>query len=491
MISINLPSAQLGLNVSDPLDNMESEYAIQMDNLIPDTDGDRVRKGFVQKTSDAETVLIPVNVYGNEKIIASNGAKLKVYSVKDFSVIETDDTQYRSDEWTYCNFTDGAGLVHTFLANGVDIPIDYTTELKASTFTIPEGCYLDNPLSFKNRLYFVAGDFDICYSAVQSISGELTKFSMGSYFKKGGRILTIANWTQDAGSGSDDLFVVISTEGEVLIYKGLSPESDDWSMIGTFQIPKPVGKRCCSMLGADLIIITEKGYFPLSDVLSNLRANRTSISKNLNGIMREKNMDKRWDIFFYAKEGLLIVNAPSNVSKYAYEQHVLNFNTNAWCRFVGMSAESWCVIGDRAFFCNGDGIFEAFVGYTDNGQPIVYQVQRAYNQFGIPYKKQLMRIVPRYNAIGTPEMYKKVNVDFNDGKKGIISLSQQKGVSSYWDEAIWDDAFWSDEFNAYSTRSGVVSKAGNYISLGYWGRTKQEIVLYSSGLIIKNGKGHI
>ena len=259
MISINLPSAKLGLNVSDPLDNMASEYAIQMDNLIPDTDGDRVRKGFVQKTSDAETVLIPVNVYGNEKIIASNGAKLKVYSVKDFSVIETDDTQYRSDEWTYCNFTDGAGLVHTFLANGADIPIDYTTELKASTFTIPEGCYLDSPLSFKNRLYFVAGDFDICYGAVQSISGALTKFSMGSYFKKGGRILTIANWTQDAGSGSDDLFVVISTEGEVLIYKGLSPESDDWSMIGTFQIPKPVGKRCCSMLGADLIIITEKG----------------------------------------------------------------------------------------------------------------------------------------------------------------------------------------------------------------------------------------
>jgi hypothetical protein len=262
-------------------------------------------------------------------------------------------------------------------------------------------------------------------------------------------------------------------------------------MIGTFQIPKPVGKRCCSMLGADLIIITEKGYFPLSDVLSNLRANRTSISKNINGIMREKNMDKRWDIFFYAKEGLLIVNAPSNISRYAYEQHVLNFNTNAWCRFVGLNAESWCVVDDRAFFCNTNGIFEAFTGYTDNGQPIIYQIQRAYNQFGTPYKKQLMRLVPRFTSAGIPELYKKVNIDFNEGKKAFISISQQKGVSSYWDEAIWDESFWSDEFNAYSSRTSLTSKAGNYISIGYWGRTKQEIILYSSGLIIKNGKGHI
>lgn len=491
MININLPSTQLGLNVSDPLDNMAGEFAIQMDNIIPDTDGDRVRKGFIQKSSNSETVLIPVNVSGRERIIASNELKLKVYSIQDFSIIETNEKQYRSDEWTYCHFTDGAGLVHTFLANGADIPIDYTDSLKDSTFTIPEGSYLDCPLSFKNRLYFVAGGFDVCYGAVQSISGELKKFSVGSYFKKGGKILTIANWSQDAGSGSDDLFVIISTQGEVLIYKGLSPESDDWSMIGTFQIPKPVGKRCCSMLGADLIVITEKGYFPLSDVLSNLRANRTSISKNINGIMRDRNMSKRWDIFFYEKEGLLIVNAPSNISKYAYEQHVLNFNTNAWCRFVGLNAESWCVVGDRAFFCNKNGIFEAFVGNTDNGDYIVYQVQRAYNQFGTPFKKQIMRLVPRFSCSGLPELYKKINIDFNENKKLQINLSQQKGVSSYWDESIWDENFWSDEFISYSTRTSLTSKAGNYISIGYWGRTKQEVVLYSSGLIIKNGKGHI
>ena len=102
-----------------------------------------------------------------------------------------------------------------------------------------------------------------------------------------------------------------------------------------------------------------------------------------------------------------------------------------------------------------------------------------------------MRLVPRFTSAGIPELYKKVNIDFNEGKKAFISISQQKGVSSYWDEAIWDESFWSDEFNAYSSRTSLTSKAGNYISIGYWGRTKQEIVLYSSGLIIKNGKGHI
>lgn len=491
MTSVNLPSSQLGLNISDPLDNMQPNYAIQMDNLIPDNDGDRIRKGFVKVCDDGYNVLTTVNREGSRKILAATNDTIDVYDVNDFSTVEQTKSGFGSEDWVGVPFTDGSGAQHTIIANGVDTPQDYTTSLNDVGFTIPAGVKLDRPLSFKNRLYFIGGDFDLYYGGVQSIAGSLTQFSIGSYFRQGGRILTIANWTQDAGDGVNDLLVVVSTEGEVLIYSGTSPEATDWAMVGVFRIPRPIGKRCLTMLGADLICITEKGYLPLSSVLSDLRANRTTINRSIDGIVGERDRTKRWDIFFYSKAGLLIVNAPSTVSGYAYEQHVLNFNTNAWCRFIGMDADSWCVCGDRLFFCNSKGIYEANKGYSDNGANIVFQIQKAYNQFGTPFKKQLMRIVPRYWCAGTPQLFKRINVDFNEGKKSSVQLQKQSENSSYWDEAIWDENFWSDEFTAYYLRASVSSRTGSYISLGYYGRTREELVIYSTGLIIKNGQGHI
>ena len=491
MTTVNLPSSQLGLNISDPLDSMQQNYAIQMDNLIPDNDGDRVRKGFEQVCTTGYNVLGTVNRATVKKVLAFKNDSVDVYDLSDFTTAEQTKTGLGSEEWVGVPFTDGSGAQHTIFANGVDTPLDYTNSLNDVGFTIPQGVLLDRPLAFKNRLYFIGGDFDLYYGGVQSISGELTKFSMGSYFRQGGRILTIANWTQDAGDGVNDLFVVVSTEGEVLIYSGTSPEADDWAMVGVFRIPRPIGKRCLTMLGADLICITEKGYLPLSSVLSDLRANRTTINRSIDGIVGERDRNKRWDIFFYSKAGLLIVNAPSTVSGYAYEQHVLNFNTNAWCRFIGMDADSWCVCGDRLFFCNSKGIFEGNKGYTDNGESITFQVQKAYNQFGTPFKKQLMRIKPRYYCAGEPQLYKKINVDFNDGKKSFVQVQKQSGYSTYWDETVWDENFWSDEFTAYYLRASVSSKAGSYISLGFYGKTKEELVLYSTGLIIKDGGGHI
>lgn len=484
-----LSSSFGGLNVADPLDNMGAQYAIQMDNIIPDADADRVRKGYIQVIDDPISVLIPVLRGSTKKIIGAHITDLTVYD-SDYAVLETKNT-FSRDDWSYADFTDGSGNVHTILANGADTPQDYTTSLANVGYTLTGFSGLDTPLSFKNRLYFICGDWDICYSGVQSISGTLTKFSMGSFFKKGGKLLTLANWTQDAGNGADDLFVLISTEGEVIIYSGLSPEADDWNMIGTFTIPKPVGKHCCAQLGADLIIITQKGYFPLSSVLSNLRANRTGINEKVDGITKDRDFTKRWEIHYRPSTNWIIVNLPAKSGVYSYEQHICNLNTNAWCRFVGMDANSWCVLGDDLYFCNGSGIYKADTGTTDNGQNIIFILQKAYNNFGTPLKKQLMRVVPHYYSQSDETIYKRISTDFKDGKNRIFVQRSNSGISTFWDIPYWDSSFWSDEYNVYSVRGSVTSRIGNYISVGYYGRVRNDFALYSTGLIIKQGTGHI
>ncbi len=484
----DLSSSYGGLNVADALDNMQPQYAIQMDNIIPDVDGDRVRKGYIKKLSTATSVLIPILRGNTKKLIGAHVQDLTVYN--DFEV-ESSKSGFSSDNWTYADFTDGAGAVHTILANGSDTPQDYTSSLSDVGYTLTGFPSLDCPLAFKNRLYFISGDWQIAYSGVQSISGELTAFDVGSFFKKGGKLLSIANWTQDAGNGADDLFVLISTEGEVLIYAGTSPETYDWRMIGTFSIAKPVGKRCFSQLGADLILITQRGYFPLSTVLSDLRANRALLNQKIDGITQGRDFTKRWEIHYRPSTNWLIVNVPSDTGIYSNEQHVCNLNTNAWCRFVGMDANSWAVLGDELYFCNGQGIFQADTGTTDEGANITFCLQKAYNNFGTPLKKQLMRVVPHYYSTTDETIYKKILSDFGNGKNRIFVHRENSGISSYWDTAIWDESFWSDEINVHSTRGSVTSRVGNYISVGYYGRVRNEFIIYSTGLIIKQATGHI
>ena len=485
----NLSSSYGGLNVADALDNMQPQYAFQMDNIIPDVDGDRVRKGYININETATSELIPILRGSDRYMIGTHITDLTVYD-EDWVVKQTK-SGFSSDYWASADFTDGAGVVHTILANGFDTPQDFTTSLSDVGYTLTGFDNLDCPLSFKNRLYFISDNWQIAYSGVQSISGQLTAFDMGSYFKKGGKLLSIANWTQDAGNGADDLLVLISTEGEVLIYSGTSPESDDWRMIGTFSITKPVGKRCWTQLGADLIIITQRGYFPLSSVLSDLRANRVMLNQKIDGITKGRDFTKRWEIHYRPSTNWLIVNAPSDTGIYSYEQHVCNLNTNAWCRFVGMDANSWAVVGDDLFFCNGSGIWQADVGNTDDGMSVTFCIQKAYNNFGTPLKKQLMRVVPHYYSASNETIYKKIISDFGQGKNRVFVNREDSGVSTYWDTAIWDESYWSEEVNVHSTRGSVTSKVGNYISVGYYGRVRNEFVLYSSGLIIKDCKGHI
>ena len=245
------------------------------------------------------------------------------------------------------------------------------------------------------------------------------------------------------------------------------------------------------MVGADIIILTENGYLPLSSVLSDLRANRTAVSAKINPVVFGRDFTAKWEIHFYSKKGWLIVNAPSLLSGYSHEQHVLNINTNAWCRFLGMDGQSWCVLFDKLYFCNGKGIFQADVGTTDDGNWIMFQIQKAYNNFGTPNRKQLMRMVPRFSSYAENEFYKRINSDFKEGRNRILINQDNYGYSSYWDTSIWDVNYWSDEYTAYTTRASVTSRTGSFISVGLYGRTKAELTFYSTGLMLKECDGHI
>jgi hypothetical protein len=345
------------------------------------------------------------------------------------------------------------------------------------------------PCAFKNRMYFADVDaLSIEYSGVQYITGELTKFDLGSLFKFGGHIVNIANWTQDAGLGMDDLLCIFTSEGEVAVYSGTSPEEDDWTLTGIFRISKPIGINCTCKVGGDLCVITQGGYFPLSAVLSQDRANKCNISDKINPIVMGKDFTKNWSCLWYAKQGWLMVNAPSQDTGFEYEQHVLNTKTGGWCRFVGWDANSWVELDDNIYFCNSNGLFQADKGTTDNGQKITYYMQKAYSTYNMEQIKQVLLVKERNKTLSQEYIGTRIGVDFElqDQQAHLVNLN---GTQTMWDVAIWDKSFWSTERPVTQLKSPVNSTFGDFVSVGILGQSANSLEFYGFEAKIKVGTG--
>lgn len=491
-MKINIPSSQGGLNLKDSLDAMEPRYAIQMDNIIPDTNRDVLRNGFELLNDEPAACLMAHREQGNMQLLCADDGV--VYEVAGQERTQLADG-FSSDDWQYCSFTDAAGKVHTVLTNGAAADNVHMVQENSGSLTMTsaynDAVNLIAPCNFKNRMYFaIKNTLIIKYSGVQAIAGDLTNYNLGSLFKMGGRIVNIATWTQDGGTGMDDLLCVFTSEGEVAVFGGTSPDATDWQLNGVFMISKPIGINCTCKIGGDLVVITQGGYFPLSNVLSTDRANRCEVSDKINPIVIGKNFAANWSVTWYAKKGWVLINAPSTDTGFSYEQHVYNSKTGGWCRFVGMDALYWVELNDNLYFCNTLGIFQADKGTTDNGQKITYYLQKAYSQYELPQIKQVLLVKERNRTEGQEYIGTRIGVDFliQDPYARMIPI---EGTQNYWDIAIWDKSFWSNETPLIQLKSPIFSTFGDFISVGILGQSSHSLEFYGLEAKIKVGTGDV
>ena len=155
---VNLPSSQGGLNLKDSLDAMDIRYAIQMDNILPDTNRDVLRGGCKLLTDTPANTLMTFNQKGDEALLFSyEGDVYKLNSDNTETLLQAG---FTNDDWQYCSFTDGGGNVNTVLTNGVDnvqrVYDDNGTLTMASTYN--SATSLNSPCAYKYRMYFAVND---------------------------------------------------------------------------------------------------------------------------------------------------------------------------------------------------------------------------------------------------------------------------------------------------------------------------------------------
>jgi hypothetical protein len=450
----SIPAPTGGLNAKDPIADMSENEAVIMDNYFPNPSSVENRNGSVLHASGMTGYVDTIAVYNdgvNQSMFAVVGGE--IFDTTSAGAVGTAEvTGLTNSRFQHINFGTAGGYT-LMMVNGEDKMQLYdgsawredgdTTTVTG--FDTADAIHINN---FKNRVWLIEKNtMNAWYLPVSSIGGAANNIDLSGIFKLGGYLMAMGNWTIDNAAGIDDYAVFITSEGEVALYKGTDPSSaSTWALVGTFRMGRPLGRRCMAKAGADVLVITTDGAFPLSKALLTDRsqlnlAATDKISKLINTDTVAYFNNYGWQPIIFPSGNKLIINVPQIESTVSI-QYVMNTQHGAWCRFTGWDAACFEIMNDRLFYGTQGAVIEADIGTSDQGNEITGYIQQAFSFFG---KKGLQKIFRMARPIFQSEAFifptTRMNVDFDLSRK-LPLQTEQVGVGAEWDVATWDEANW-------------------------------------------------
>ena len=498
---ITLPSPIMGLNRKDSIAAMNPLFAVRMDNYIP-------MDSYVELRSGYSTYYKQVEPYPVKTLAAyhypSHNKFFGVWNGKIWDITSTADVTDMEVTLTndYCQTVQYKNYL--FFMNGADTPqafyVDSNNDEHIGDWgfsgTGLTGSKIIAAAVSHEFIWFVEkGSLKAWYPNVAgSISGTLNSFDLSQIAKFGGELVAVANWTIDGGIGIDDYTAFITSEGEVLVYYGSNPnDADSWSLKGSYKISKPIGYRCTMQYQGDVVIICQDGYFPMGKALATANAGDSLVafSDNIRGLVIDrtsKNKDRKgWQGIIYTKKGYAIFNVPVAQQ---FEQHVININTGAWCRFTGLRAFCWCIFDDDIYFGSDDAIYQFDNANSDNGVAIEGVVEQAFADFGVPNIKKVTLLNPRTSASAPFQLTCYVDTDY---KKRELTYTNNIGINngSLWDVSPWNTSNWAvNTANDINSQWLMCSGVGFKIGIVFKTKTRGILVdWYDTGVRFDVGSG--
>ena len=466
----SLPAPVGGWNVRDSLANMAPTDAVILENMFPSVSNVVLRGGYSNWATglpgQVETLMTYAGLSVQELYAASGSG---IYDVTNTGAVGAAVVSGLTNiRWEHTNITTAGGS-YLMAVNGVDTALLYDGAAWTNpTITGVSSAVLHNVTLFKNRLWFTeTNTLKAYYLPTSSIGGAAEQFDLTSVAQLGGYLVSCATWTIDAGYGSDDNLAFVTSNGEVIVYRGTDPASaSTWSLIGVWSLGAPIGNRCFLKYGGDLLLLTINGLFPLSQVLQTEQtAPQTALSDKIQGAIAAATSTYQnsfgWQIVFSAKNNAIWVNVPFGLG--TQQQFVMNNITRAWCNFKGWPANCWEIFDDEPYFGGNTVVGKAWddtVG--DNGANIVSDTLQAFNYFdsrGV--KKYFTRARPSIYTNGQPSVFLGINVDF-ELTTTASTVAFAPSNTGYWDTGVWDTSTWGSGPAMSSNWQGVTG-------LGYCG----------------------
>ena len=299
---------------------------------------------------------------------------------------------------------------------------------------------------FKNRLYFTQKDtLKVWYLPVNSLGGAASQLDFGGVARNGGFLQGMATWTIDAGQGADDYAVFVTNMGEVIVYNGTDPDdAATWALKGVWQLGYVFSRRCFYKWSGDILLLTQDGLVPLASALQSSRLDpRVNITDKIFFAISQAadaySNEFGWQVIYYAKPNMLIINIPSPLG---VEQYCMHTISKAWCNFTGINAKCFELHNDDIYFGGSGFVGKFFDTNADNGAQISATCQQAYSYFDTPgQQKRFTMVRPTFLVdVGAPGIYCGINTDFQtQNNLGKVTFQPFVSTTGIWDVATWDN----------------------------------------------------
>jgi hypothetical protein len=466
-----------GLNDFDSLVSMKKTEALKLTNFFPGTTRVEKRKGYSSHSDTASanaiyTLAELVTAAGANKLLAITSAAEAFDVTTDTPSVVTWATAGTIGRWQTVPM---AGRLLMF--NGTDTPQNWDggAALADSTYTSTgwlTATAIIQGISHRNRLYVVVKDStSFGYGdTVDAYQGQLNEVPLASVLRLGGSLMFVATWSFDDGGGLEDLLVVMSTEGEVLIYSGSYPGDSAWQKVAQWNLPKPLGRQAFIAWGKDLLLLTEGGIISLAYLMQEGTATEDLlyVSRKIQNSFRQVARDYRandgWQGVVYPDGPWLLVNVPKAANDKS-DQYVMNLITRAWCKFTGWNALCWSLLDGNIYFGASDGVvYRANNTQSDNTGDINVELMTAFWDCNLPGRQKLFNMArPLVASSGNLEFVMDVDVDYQEG---VIAdtVSVTASDLAMWDTATWDVDEW-DLGLAYYSEWQAVSGMGDAASI--------------------------
>ena len=487
----SIPFPVEGWDTVSPIAEMSPKRALVMDNFIPRQAWGELRRGWASHSPTAGTGVVESlmayqsNSGSDDALFAACDDGSGGYALYD--VTETVSTAVvtglSNSRFQHVNFTTTGGHF-LYAVNGADDPQIWNgTAWSNPTITGATASDFIHINAFKKRLFFCANNkIGFYYLPVDSIQGAVSYYELGNVFSMGGYLMAMGTWTIDGGSGVDDHAVFYSSRGQIAVFAGTDPgDATAWRLVGVFNMPSPLGRRCMCKVGGDLYLVSVSGVLPLSRslILDIAAVNNVAITQNISPTMTSSAQlygeNFGWQLIGYPRGTLAILNVPVTEGELSY-QYVMNTLSGAWCRFLGQNAACWELFNDRLFFGAADGLVcEADVAASDGGVAITGDIKTAFNYFGMRgQQKRFPMLRPLITSDNRISPLVTLNVDFQDSiPSGVPSTNTNSAI--YWNQFNWDAAYWPP---AETTSSNWVSVSG----IGYCAAVRLRAVASVSGI---------
>jgi hypothetical protein len=192
-----------------------------------------------------------------------------------------------------------------------------------------------------------------------------------------------------------------------------------------------------------------------------------------------------WQAIFYPRGRFLLFNVPRSTS--AFDQHVMNTDTQAWCKFTGWNFPVFCLYDNDLYGGGTDGkVYKCDDGYSDNGTAIVADAQTAWNFFGSSDRLKnftMCRVI--FSAVSDPAAIVSVGVDFDISVPTSAVSTSAVTSGGVWDVAIWDVDVWGGASQIVKGWQGITGLGFSASMRLRVSLTSQEVSWRSSSMVMK------